>query len=255
MGIAPERALLTSAPSIHTSSRALHALPITALVADLVVITVTVFLAAYGRNHMLVFGQGTVTESAALVAAPLVVCWIGVIALRGGYDQGVFGAGADEYKIVVSSSLLTAAALGIGCYLTQFELSRGFFLFAFLIGPPLLAVSRFVLRRWLHRARRLGALGQRTVIVGSSDHVDAVADVFAREPWLGYHVAGALTPVGDTTVATLGGVPVLGRVEEAAALSRAYDAEVVFGNNLTNDVFDFGDLRLGDFNSGAGRAF
>jgi len=228
MGIAPERARLSSAPTIHKSSRALHALPATALVADLVVITVTVFLAAYGRNHMLTFGSGTVTKSAALVALPLVFCWVAVIALRGGYDQGVFGAGADEYKIVVSSSFLTAATLGIGCYLLQFQLSRGFFLFAFLIGPPLLAVSRFVLRRWLHRARRLGALGQRTVIVGSSDHVDAVADVFQREPWLGYHVAGALTPVGDATMETLGGVPVLGRVEEAAALIRAYDAEVVF---------------------------
>src|SRR6476469_2948602 len=120
MGIAPERARLSSAPSIHKSSRALHALPITALVADLVVISATVLLAAYGRNHMLVFDPGTVTKSAALVALPLVFCWVAVIALRGGYDQGVFGAGADEYKIVVSSSLLAAAALGIGCDPTPF---------------------------------------------------------------------------------------------------------------------------------------
>ncbi len=200
MAIAPARTVLSSAPTLRAHSRALHALPITALVVDLVVITVTVFLAAYGRNHLLVFGSGTVTESAALVALPLVVCWVAVIALRGGYDRGVFGAGADEYKIVVGSSLFTAAFLGIGCYLTKFDLSRGFFLFAFLIGPPLLAVSRFVLRRWLHHARRMGALGQRTVIVGGSDHVDAVADVFARETWLGYrrgrraHAAARLGP-------------------------------------------------------------
>ena len=79
-----------------------------------------------------------------------------MIALRGGYDRGVFGAGADEYKTVVSSSLFTAAFLGIGCYLTKFQLSRGFFVFVFLIGPPLLAVGRYVLRRWLHQARRTG---------------------------------------------------------------------------------------------------
>ena len=124
MGIAPERALVTSARSLHKSSRALHALPH--------VHRPRPHDHAYGRNHMLVFGSGTVTESAALIALPLVLCWVGVIALRGGYDQGVFGAGADEYKAVVSSSLLTAAALGIGCYLVQFQLSRGFFLFAFL---------------------------------------------------------------------------------------------------------------------------
>ena len=125
MAIAPDRTVLSSAQTLRASSRALRALPITALVVDLVVITVTVFLAAYGRNHMLVFGSGSVTESAALVGLPLVVCWVAVIALRGGYDRGVFGAGADEYKIVVNSSLFTAAFLGIGCYLTKFELSAG----------------------------------------------------------------------------------------------------------------------------------
>ncbi len=131
------------------------------------------------------------------MALPLVLGWIRVIALRGGYDRGVFGAGADEYKAVVSSSLLTAAILGIGCYLTKFQLSRGFFVFAFLIGPALLVAGRYILRRSLHRARRLGALRQRTLIVGSTDHVDAVASVFERESWLGYDVARRLTPAAD----------------------------------------------------------
>jgi exopolysaccharide biosynthesis polyprenyl glycosylphosphotransferase len=228
MAIAPARTVLSSAPTVRAHSRALHALPITALVVDLAVIAVTVLLAVYGRNHLLLFGTSNVTEPATLVALPLVVCWVVVIALRGGYDRGVFGAGADEYKIVVGSSLFTAAFLGIGCYLTKFELSRGFFLFVFLIGPPMLAVSRFVLRGSLHHARRMGALGQRTVIVGGSDHIDSVADVFARETWLGYDVVGALTPPQDLALATQAGVKVLGDVDDAATLIRTYDADVVF---------------------------
>ena len=60
MGIAPDRTVLSSADASRLHSRALRALPLTALVLDLVVVTVTVFLAAYGRNHMLVFGSGTV---------------------------------------------------------------------------------------------------------------------------------------------------------------------------------------------------
>jgi exopolysaccharide biosynthesis polyprenyl glycosylphosphotransferase len=51
--------------------------------------------------------------------------------------------------------------------------------------------------------------------------------VFGRETWLGYDVLGAITPASDSTVATEGGVPVLGDVHEAAALVRAYDAHVV----------------------------
>jgi exopolysaccharide biosynthesis polyprenyl glycosylphosphotransferase len=229
MGIAPERLAVSAQPTAGLNNRALRALPLTALLVDVVLVSLTVFFAAYGRNHLVLFGSGAkVSQPAAMVALPLVIAWIVVIALRGGYDRGVFGAGIDEYKIVVGSSLFAAAFLGIGCYLMQFELSRGFYIFAFLIGPALLATGRYVLRRSLHQARRMGALGMRTVIVGSSEHVDAVASVFQRESWLGYEVLGALTPGDEDVVVTPGGLRVLGHAEEAAGLARAYEADVVF---------------------------
>jgi exopolysaccharide biosynthesis polyprenyl glycosylphosphotransferase len=238
MGIAPERTFVPSVAPLRIHSRALRALPLTALVLDLVLVTATVVLATYARNHFVLVqstGPGvsptsdglSLSQSVALVALPLVLGWIAVIAFRGGYDRGVFGAGADEYKAVVNASLLTAALLGIGCYLSKFQLSRQFFIVAFLIGPVLLVAGRFLLRRSLHRARRHGALAQRTVVVGSDDHVDAVASVLARETWLGYDVLGALVPAGNAAQ-TEGGVQVLGDVDEAAALIRAYEAEVVF---------------------------
>ena len=52
--------------------------------------------------------------------------------------------------------------------------------------------------------------------------------MFVREQWLGYDVAGALTPMDAMVEETQGGVPVLGSVDEAAALIRAYEAEVMF---------------------------
>jgi exopolysaccharide biosynthesis polyprenyl glycosylphosphotransferase len=239
MGIAPDRTFVPPVASLRIQSRALRALPLTALVLDLVLVTAAVLLAAYSRSRFLVFDRAnapglsqsasgpTFAESVAFVALPLILAWILVIALRGGYDRGVFGAGADEYKAVVNGSLFAAGLLGIGCYLSKFQLSRGFFVSAFVIGPLLLVAGRFILRRSLHRARRHGSLGQRTVIVGSDEHVDAVASVFARETWLGYDVLGAVVPtVGDAE--TQGGVRVLGDVDEAAALVRAYDADVVF---------------------------
>ncbi|HEY3528906.1 MAG TPA: sugar transferase [Nocardioides sp.] len=240
MGIAPERTFVPSVASLRIQSRALRALPLTALVLDLALVTTTVLVAAWARSTNLLLDPGrpipglsdttsalSFSQSITIVAIPLVLGWIVVIALRGGYDQGVFGAGADEYKAVVNSSLFTAALLGIGCYLTKFQLSRGFFVFVFVLGPVLLAVGRFLLRRSLHRARRHGSLAQRTMIVGSDEHVDAVASVFGRETWLGYDVLGALVPAGARSE-TEGGVSILGDVEEAAALVRAYDADVVF---------------------------
>jgi exopolysaccharide biosynthesis polyprenyl glycosylphosphotransferase len=238
MGIAPERLLAASVRPLRIRSRALRALPLTALALDLALVTTAVLLAAYSRSKLLVFdsspalsqstGGPTLARSVTLIAVPLVIAWIGLIALRGGYDQGVFGAGADEYKSVVNASLLAAAVLGIGCYLTKLQLSRGFFVFAFVIGPVLLVAGRFVLRRSLHRARSRGALGLRTVIIGSAEHVDSVASVLAREQWLGYHVAGALIPAHEAREETTNGVPVLGNVDDAAPLVRAYEAEVVF---------------------------
>ncbi|HEX4687730.1 MAG TPA: sugar transferase [Nocardioides sp.] len=241
MGIAPERTFVPSVAPLRIQSRALKALPVTAFLVDLALITVTVFLATYSRSHFVLLdtsGSGpgvsqgatdglSLAQSVALVSVPLVLAWVVVIALRGGYDRGVFGAGADEYKVVVNSSLVTAALLGIGFYLLKFQLSRQFFIMVFLIGPILLVAGRFLLRRSLHRARRHGALTQRTVIVGSDDHIDAVASVLARETWLGYDVLGALVPAG-TSAETEGGIRVLGDVDEAAALVRAYDADVLF---------------------------
>jgi exopolysaccharide biosynthesis polyprenyl glycosylphosphotransferase len=228
MGIAYDHFAAPTLAPARLDHRALRALPLTALGLDIALVSVTIFFAALGRNRLALFGSGaTVSHSAALVALPLAVAWIVIIAVRGGYDRGVFGAGADEYKTVVGSSLFAAAFLGIGCYLLQFELSRGFYLYTFLIGPALLASGRWVLRRWLHQARRHGAFGLRTVIVGGSDHADAVASVFRRESWLGYDVLGALTPAAEATVATSGALRVLGDVHEAAALVRAYDADVV----------------------------
>jgi exopolysaccharide biosynthesis polyprenyl glycosylphosphotransferase len=233
----------SSAPTFDSArfhGRALRALPLTALFLDLVLVSATVFIAAYARTRIAPFhsaaaGLGlsdaqsgpSLAQSIALVAAPLIVCWLGLIALRGGYDRGIFGAGADEYKCVIGASLLAAALLGIGCYLTKLQLARGFFLFAFLIGPPLLVVGRYALRRMLHRARRRGAVAQRTIVIGSPEHVDAVASVLSREGWLGYHVAGAVTP-REGEQETDAGVPVLGNVADAARLIRAYDADVVF---------------------------
>ncbi len=239
MSLVSQRSNALAADAARLRGRALRALPITAFLIDLTLVTLTVFIAGYARSQLKIFdyssapglssgdGGPDLGQSIVLVAMPLIIGWVALIALRGGYDRGVFGAGADEYKSVVTGSLLAAAVLGIGCYLTKFQLSRGFFMYAFAIGPPLLVTGRVVLRRAIHRARARGSLGQRTVIVGSPEHVDAVASVLARESWLGYRVAGALVPQ-EGEQETDGGVPVLGTVNDAVRLIRSYDAEIVF---------------------------
>jgi exopolysaccharide biosynthesis polyprenyl glycosylphosphotransferase len=228
MGIAPDYTNLRTVRPIRIHSRALLALPLTALFLDIVLIACVVTAAAIGRDRLLTSPAPQLSTTITAVGVPVAIGWVLLIALRGGYSQGVFGAGADEYKAIVSASLITAGCVGITSYLLKFQLSRGFFVLTFVIGLPVLALGRYVLRSSLHRARAHGSLGLRTLIVGSSDHIDAVASVLAREPWLGYHMAGALTPPNDTREETPGGIPVIGNVDDAPAMVREYEAEVVF---------------------------
>lgn len=212
----------------RTRHRALTVLPVTAALVDLAIVMATIALAAAGRDSTLLF-----TESADVVAlsvsGPLIALgWVAVIAVRGGYQPDLFGAGVDEYKLVATSSALTAAVVGIGCYLAKYPLSRGFYVLAFAIGVPLLLLGRWVLRRAIQRARRAGQLQRRALIAGTADNIDEIATVLAREPWLGYDVVGALTPASDTATTTPGGLTVLANVQDIGAVVESTAAELVF---------------------------
>jgi exopolysaccharide biosynthesis polyprenyl glycosylphosphotransferase len=202
-----------------------------ALGADLVLITFSVFAAILGReilNFPLDLPSRDVSNTLDIVGPVMILGWVAAIFLLGGYRQQVFGAGLDEYKVAVNASLLTAAAVGIGCFLLKFELSRGFFVLAFLIGIPVLVLGRYVLRRSIHRARTIGALQHRVVIAGAEGHVDEIAAVLGREKWLGYDVIGALTPEPGDREATHSGIPLLGAARSVAQVAIDAKADVVF---------------------------
>ncbi|WP_300644677.1 sugar transferase [Nocardioides sp.] len=210
-------------------SRYLRALPLTALVIDLTIMLVVGLVAIVGRRELAIFTASADVESTLTFAGPLMILgWVATIAVAGGYRTDVFGAGLDEYKRVFNASLLAAGLAGVGCYLANFSLSRGFFLMAFFLGVPALLTGRLVLRRAIQTARTRGVLRQRVLIAGSRSHVDEIAVVLRRESWLGYQVVGALTPEYDLSEETATGVPVVGNANEVTALAVVMDADVIF---------------------------
>jgi exopolysaccharide biosynthesis polyprenyl glycosylphosphotransferase len=210
-------------------SRALRALPTTALLLDVLVILTVGTIAAVGRERLGLFDQPTTVRESLGAVAPLVLsAWVVAIYVAGGYRPNVFGAGTDELKRVLNASLVTAGVVGVGCYLAQVPLPRGFFLLAFGPGIPALIMGRILLRRALHGARRRGNLLQRVVIAGSRAHIDEVASVLRRERWLGYTVVGALTPAYDLSEETKSGIPVLGNADEATSVVRGNGVDVIF---------------------------
>lgn len=219
----------TSRWATGARSRYLGALPVTALVIDLAIMLVVGFVAIVGRRELVIFTASADVESTLTFAGPLMILgWVATIAVAGGYASDVFGAGLDEYKRVLNASLIAASLAGVGCYLANFPLSRGFFLMAFALGIPALLTGRLVLRRAIQTARSRGVLQQRVLIAGSRSHVDEIAAVLRRESWLGYQVVGALTPQYDLTEETATGVPVIGNADEVTSLAVAMQADIIF---------------------------
>lgn len=209
------------------TTRAWRALPLFAALCDLGAVACAIALAAFSREHL--FEDGAMVFDSVLVVGPLMLLGtVAGVAVLGGYRPEVFGAGTDEFKRVFNAGLLAAGLTGVGCYLANFPLSRGFFLIAFGVGVPATVTGRWLLRRALHSARRRGVLTQRVLIAGSPSHVDEVAAVIRRESWLGYHVVGALTPATHERATTHSGLPVFGDCEQVSAIAAEAEADVVF---------------------------
>jgi exopolysaccharide biosynthesis polyprenyl glycosylphosphotransferase len=202
--------------------------PTAAVAVDLLLLAAATVTAMLMRQELPLFdARNDVSSYVRVAAGPLLVGWLAVLRGVGGYDREVFGAGTEEYKRIVRASVLCAGLVGIGCYLTNFSLSRGFFLLTFAIGTPLVVLGRLSLRRVIRRARVGGHLREKLVIAGDPTHVDEVASVLRRESWLGYTVLGALTPPGLGATETAAGIPVLGHTDAAAAVITDQAAEVI----------------------------
>jgi exopolysaccharide biosynthesis polyprenyl glycosylphosphotransferase len=216
--------------AVSARSSGFRFFPPLALLLDLVMVSGATLLATAGRSRLdpVLPLYGDVEGAVSSVAAYILVVWILALTAMGAYSAVTFGAGVDEYKIVVQASLLTAATTGIGCFLTRYPLPRGFFLLLFLVAVPLLILGRWSLRRILYRMRERGHLCRRVVVAGTRSHIEEIAAVLNRESWLGYEVVGCLTPNGLDGNEPSGSVPALGRVAEVRELVAAHKADIVF---------------------------
>lgn len=221
-------------------SRALKSLPVITAGVDAIVLVIVMTFAVVARESPGLFGSAIEVQLAWAPPA-IVAAWLLTLATLGSYHRTVLGAGTEEYRRVLNASLVTAALVGVGTYLLEFDLSRGFFLLTFGLGFPTVMLARYFVRRSVHAARRRGAMRHRVILAGSITNVDDIVGVLRRQPWLGYDIVGALTPSYDTAPETRLGVPVLGDVEEATTLALESTVDVIFFAGGAVD--SAGDLR------------
>jgi len=157
----------------------------TAALADFGCAILGVFMAAQIR-----FGdEVTGTYVALSLALPLL--WLIAVKLAGGYDVRYIGTGSDEFRKILNAGVGLTAAVAIFSYAVNLQLSRAYVLIALPSATMLDLVSRYVIRKRLHRQRLAGRCLLSVVAVG---HESAVADLvkeLRREQYHGLAVVGA----------------------------------------------------------------
>ena len=182
-------------------------------------------IAAVGTALTLRFGS-SITLSYALFSAFFPLLWEMAMVLSGGYDDRFFGTGSDEFRKVLNAGVTLTAGLAIFSYVINSELSRIFLLIAVPGVTALDLAGRFLLRKWLHRARNAGRFMVSVVAVGHESGVADLITELSRDRYHGMRVTAACLadPAGRAEVA---GVAVVGGLDDVASVVRLCAADAV----------------------------
>ena len=201
------------------------------LLASDVVILLWVFLTAHiawavGRGAGQGPGQTAYTPSAIIASLVLVVIWLVALSMAGTREPVVLGAGPDEYKRIVTASVMWFAVVAFVGYMVQVAVPRSYVLVAVAFGVVLLLLNRWAWRQWLVMRRQRGQMSSRTVVVGTTGAVDRILDVVGATPHFGYRVVGVCVPA-DSGVTTVRGLPVVGDLDSVVKVVAAGGVDAV----------------------------
>ena len=135
-----------------------------------------------------------------LTVAPVItLTWMVLLETFRTRDPRVFGVGDDEYRRLLTASLVTGAVVAGGAYAFNVDLARGYLAIVFATGLALLVVGRKTVRTVIARRRSRGIGLTDVLLVGDVDDVRYVGRRIAASPAAGYRVRGIVTdcvPVG-----------------------------------------------------------
>ncbi|WP_062304482.1 sugar transferase [Demequina subtropica] len=177
-----------------------------------------------------------------VVSAVIATLWVLALGATKSREPRILGHGPQEFQRVVAAGWWTFAAIAIVGFLTQWEISRGYLVFALPVGTVVLLIYRLVWRKWIHAQRDLGNLRAQVLVVGPVKMSEQMIARLRHKPRAGYAVIGACVPDGtERSVEEVGGVPVLGFVGEAVEIAKRSNAEFVLISGT--DQVSLGDAR------------
>ncbi|MBC7631291.1 sugar transferase [Aeromicrobium sp.] len=170
-----------------------------------------------------------------MISILLAVTWHAVLTLAGTRDPRVLGAGPDEYKRVINSTIVVFSLVAFLGYLFSLNVPRSYVLVCLPFGLVLLTLSRWSWRQWLLVQRQRGRMTQSAIVVGNLDSVEHLTAVIGRNLSYGYRLVGACI-TGPDAPTHVAGVPVLGGVNclTAIAVESRADAVIVTSSDVTH---------------------
>lgn len=191
-----------------------------AALADFGCAILGVFVAAQLR-----FGNDvTATYVALSIALP--VLWLITLALTGGYDARFIGTGSDEFRKVLNAGVSLTAVIALFSYAVNIELSRGYVLIALPSTMLLDLVTRYAIRKRLHRMRTAGRCMLGVVAVGHQQAVANLVKELHRDQYHGLTVVGACV-AQPSECSEVAGVPVHGGFDDVSAAVHLSGADTV----------------------------
>ena len=126
----------------------------------------------------------------------LPVIWVGIVLISRAYESRFLASSAEEYRRVINAAVGLIAAIAVISYLFKTEIARGYVVLALPICMVVALLGRYVARRRLRRARKLGRYLQDVVVVGHEWAVLDLVSELRRSPDSGLNVVGACVPGG-----------------------------------------------------------
>lgn len=153
--------------------------------------------------------------------------WLVMLAWTRSREARILGHGPQEFQRVVSASWYTFAFVAIVGFLTQWQISRGYLLFALPLGTIALLVYRAAWRAWIHAQRDAGQLQAQVLVVGPWRTSEEMIRRLRSSRRAGLNVIGlCLPPTSSGELSEdLQDVPVLGVINDSVAIAQRIGAE------------------------------
>jgi exopolysaccharide biosynthesis polyprenyl glycosylphosphotransferase len=142
----------------------------------------------------------------------------GLLATRA-WRSNILGQGAEEFRRLGQGLTSACVVLGLAALAIGRLEGRAWVFLAMPAVAALAMPQRYLMRRYLHRARRAGRFLLPVLAAGGTGSVNDLITRTRRAPHLGWRVDAVCSMGGDNADA-FGGVPVIGRLSDLAEYVR-----------------------------------